>query len=34
MSYPKKELPEVALNLPRAILLLLAAALLLMTETN
>jgi hypothetical protein len=34
MSYPKKELPEVALNLLRVLLLLLAAALLLMTEPN
>ena len=34
MSYPKKELPEVAVNLLRVLLLLLAAALLSMNETN
>ena len=34
MSYQKKELPEVAVNLLRVLLLLLAAALLSMNETN
>jgi hypothetical protein len=34
MSYPKKELPEVALNLLRVLLLLLAVALLMMTDPN
>ncbi len=34
MSYLKKELPEVALNLLRVLLLLLVAALLLMHDPN